>query len=143
MNQLQNLEIVQENRAAFRETMHEFGITEEYISLLVETFYSRIREHQELGPIFNHTIDGNWEIHLAKMKTFWSSIALKTNTYKGKPMPAHQKLSGVSHKNFEDWLSLFRQTLEDTAPNEKVVEVFMCHAHTIAPRLESMMKIVD
>ena len=52
------------------------GIDEAYISLLVDTFYERIRDHAVLGPIFAEKIGDNWGPHLARMKDFWASVAL-------------------------------------------------------------------
>ena len=65
---------------------------------------------ERLAPIFIHQTSGNWEDHLAKMKTFWRSVLLRSGEYKGKPVPAHQRLDGVSTEDFEEWLNLFTKT---------------------------------
>lgn len=59
------------------------GIDETYISLLVESFYDRVRKDPELGPIFARAIPGDWGPHLAKMKDFWASVALGDTRYDG------------------------------------------------------------
>lgn len=92
-----------------RTPLHE-EITEELIEQLVLSFYDRIRSHQELGPIFNGVIKDNWPTHLAKMCQFWRSIALKTGEYKGRPVPKHIAIPGMTPAHFTSWLSLFRET---------------------------------
>ena len=115
------------------------GIDEAYISLLVDEFYSRIRAHDVLGPIFNEAIGNRWDAHLPRMKSFWASVALNTGTYSGKPVPAHQSLTAVQQSHFGIWLALFRQTLEDTAPSAEAVSYFMERAERIAESLQLAM----
>jgi len=43
---------------------------------------------------------------------FWSSVALVTGVYHGRPVPAHTPLP-VDRGHFERWLDLFRQTARD------------------------------
>lgn len=117
----------------------EMGIDDAYIDLLVETFYQRIRAHALIGPIFEAEIGDNWAPHLARMKDFWASVALNAGRYSGKPVPAHQKLTGVEPWHFNIWLSLFRQTLEDTAPTPAAVPYFMERAERIAESLQLAM----
>lgn len=139
---LQPIAEAQAARVLAREEMEALGISEEFISTLVETFYTRVRAHPDLGPIFAREIGDHWDPHLAKMKRFWSSIILRTNTYDGRPMPAHIKLEGVSQNNFTQWLHLFWSTLSDLSPNPEVVQIFHSRAETIAARLSSMMNLV-
>ena len=115
------------------------GIDEDYISVLVDTFYDRIRSHEVLGPMFSDTIGSNWEPHLEKMKKFWSSVARNTGQYNGKPVPAHQKLAQVRQQDFAIWLDLFRQTLADTAPTPEAADYFMERADRIARSLQMAM----
>lgn len=115
------------------------GIDEDYISVLVDTFYDRISSHQVLGPIFADAIGSNWQPHLDKMKQFWSSVARNTGQYSGKPVPAHQKLTQVQQQHFAIWLDLFAQTLADTAPTPQAADYFMERAQTIARSLQMAM----
>ena len=96
--------------SSFRRTSLHPTITQEQISALVDQFYSEIREHPRLGPVFNKHIDGHWRPHLAKMKSFWRSVLLRTGEYKGKPVPVHQKLEGIDTADFAEWLALFAKT---------------------------------
>lgn len=115
------------------------GITEAYISALVDAFYNRIKAHDRLGPIFDGEIGDHWEAHMPKMKQFWSSVTMNTGLYSGKPVPAHTKLEGVTAEDFEIWLGLFKQTLEDTAPTPEAVPYLMERAERIAKSLQLAM----
>jgi len=81
-------------RQAVIDHAHKIGISDDYIDLLVESFYQRIREHPILGPVFNDAIGDNWPHHLAQMKNFWASVTLNSGRYSGQPVPAHKKHLG-------------------------------------------------
>jgi len=115
----------------------EIGITPDYISVLVDTFYDRIHAHEILGPIFKTAIGENWDLHLVNMKAFWASVTMNAGLYSGKPVEAHRKHSGtIESWHFEIWLGLFKQTLEDTAPTPESVDYFMIRAERIANSLK-------
>ncbi|MBI1361278.1 MAG: globin [Alphaproteobacteria bacterium] len=128
-----------ERREQIRARAASIGIDDAYISRLVDAFYDRIRVHPALGPIFEEVIGGDWGAHLARMKSFWASVALNAGAYRGKPVPAHQKLVRVQPGHFGIWLALFRQTLEDTAPTGEAVDYFMERANRIAESLQLAM----
>jgi hemoglobin len=125
-----------ERREEIQREAARLGIDDAYISLLVETFYERIRAHALLGPIFGHEIGDDWGPHLAKMKDFWASVAMNAGRYSGKPVPAHTKLTDLQPWHFGVWLGLFEQTLKDTAPHPEAVPYFMERARRIAQSLE-------
>lgn len=108
--------------------------SEAEIRTLVHSFYARIREDAELGPIFNGAIE-DWEPHLAKMCEFWSSVMLTTGRYKGQPMRAHLKLKQATPKHFDRWLMLFRETAEEVCAPE-TAERFVEKAARIAESLQ-------
>src|SRR3546814_13044660 len=83
--------------------------TEEEISTLVYSFYDRVRADAILGPIFNTHI-ADWDHHLKKMVSFWSSLMRGTGTYNGTPMPEHVVLPDLSAELIQRWLSLFHDT---------------------------------
>ncbi len=115
------------------------GIDQVFVSELVDTFYSHVRGHDVLGPIFGQNIE-NWEVHLPKMKAFWASVALGVSGYSGRPMPAHLKLRNeVNAEHFSEWLSLFRATLGELSSDEEVVAYFMVRAERIAQALQNAM----
>lgn len=91
------------------------------IRLLVDSFYSKIREDELLSPIFNEKIGDKWPIHLAKMYSFWQSILLDEPTYSGRPFPPHAKLP-VSKDHFDRWLQLFAMTINEYFKGPKADE---------------------
>ncbi len=109
------------------------GIDEALIDRLVEGFYQRVRTDALIGPIFAERID-DWGPHLVQMKLFWSSVALSTGVYQGRPMPKHLPLPIDAH-HFDRWLELFRQTARDLCP-PPAAEHFIERAERIAQSLE-------
>jgi hemoglobin len=47
------------------------------------------------------------------MVAFWSSVALMTGRYHGRPVPAHTPLP-IDAAHFARWLDLFRATAHET-----------------------------
>ena len=129
----------EERRVEIEAAASAMGIDEAYISLLVDTFYARIREHGVLGPIFADKIGGDWGPHLARMKDFWASVALNAGRYSGRPVPKHKALTSVEPGHFALWLALFRATLDDTAPTREAADYFMKRAERIAESLKLAM----
>lgn len=128
-----------ERRAKIRAHAAAMGIDEAYISRLVDAFYTQIRQHDVLGPIFNMAIGDNWDHHLPRMKHFWASVALNSGTYSGRPVPVHQKLTQVRAEHFAIWLALFRQTLIQTGASREATDYFMVRAERIAESLQLAM----
>lgn len=92
-----------------RQAVHP-SITERQVSDLVDNFYARVRDNPRLALIFGTQMRSDWDVHLPKMKAFWRSVLLKTGEYKGKPVPAHSRLTGVNADDFQIWLDLFADT---------------------------------
>src|SRR5690606_5556465 len=111
-NQLQGLPA---HIAAIRERaeveMKALGIDEAFIGELVETFYSRVLAHPELGPVFDARLSGRWPEHMAKMKSFWTAVAFRNGAYGGKPVQAHLGVAGITPGLFPQWLALFAAPL--------------------------------
>lgn len=107
--------------------------TEEEVSTLVYSFYARVRADTVLGPIFDAHID-DWDHHLKKMVSFWSSLLRGTATYQGAPMPKHIALPNLSAELFQRWLALFHDTTQ-TLPNRPFAERAEEFAHRIARSL--------
>jgi hemoglobin len=109
------------------------GIDEAMIERLVRAFYRRVVDDPLLGPIFAERI-GDWEMHIAKMCAFWSSVALMSGRYHGQPMTAHLPLP-VDTPHFDRWLTLFAATAHDLCPPAAAAH-FLERAHRIADSLE-------
>jgi hemoglobin len=109
------------------------AIDEALIDRLVEGFYERVRADPLIGPVFAERIE-EWGPHLAQMKLFWSSVALGTGVYQGRPMPKHLPLP-VDARHFDRWLELFEATARELGPPE-AAEHFIERARRIAESLE-------
>lgn len=94
--------------------MAETGLDEVVLTTLVHSFYDKVRADPVLSPIFAARIS-DWEPHLARMVTFWSSVALMTGCYHGSPVAKHAELP-VTWEHFELWLELFRETAVEVCP---------------------------
>ena len=121
-------------RAALVEQIRaETGIDEAMIARLVDGFYDRVRADPLLGPVFEARIS-DWGPHLEQMRLFWSSVALMSGVYHGRPMPKHLPLP-VDGRHFDRWLELFRQTARDLCP-PAAADHFIERAERIAESLE-------
>ncbi len=93
----------------------------EDIKLLVDSFYGKVREDELLAPVFNNRIGDRWPAHLEKMYKFWQTVLLKEHTYFGSPFPPHALLP-VNKKHFDEWLTLFYETVDENFTGEKAEE---------------------
>ncbi|WP_349361175.1 group III truncated hemoglobin [Stappia sp.] len=114
--------------------MIETGLDERVLRALVERFYDRIRRDAVLGPIFEARIT-DWAAHLDRLVAFWSSVALMTGRYHGRPVPAHARLP-VDATHFERWLALFRETAREICTPAGAAHV-IARAERIARSLNS------
>jgi hemoglobin len=96
--------------------MAETGLSPDLLRELVHRFYDRVRADAVLGPIFAARIT-DWAPHLDRMVAFWSSVALMTGQYHGRPVPAHTPLP-INAAHFDRWLALFRATATDICTPE-------------------------
>ena len=111
----------------------ETGIGEPMIARLVDAFYDRVRADPLLGPVFADRIT-DWGPHLEQMRLFWSSVALMSGVYHGRPMPKHLPLP-VDARHFDRWLELFEATAADVCPPAAAAH-FVDRARRIAESLE-------
>lgn len=88
----------------------------EDIDMLVRAFYSKVREDDLLGPIFNPMID-DWEAHFELLTNFWESNLYFRKTYQGDPLQKHID-ADIYHKgtinelHFGTWINLWYQTID-------------------------------
>lgn len=91
-------------------------VSEAEIAVLVDTFYGRVRQDEVLGPIFHRAIgegEAEWAAHLARLRDFWSSIALRSGRYHGDPFSAHLRLDQLAPSMFDHWLALFGSVCDE------------------------------
>lgn len=95
--------------------------TREDIKLLVDRFYDKVKADNLIGPIFSHV---DWPHHLPIMYNFWSSMLLGDQSYRGNPFQKHLPLP-LQTEHFDQWLTLFRETVRENFEGEKADEVVM------------------
>lgn len=97
----------------------------EDVSLLVHSFYAKIRKDELLGPIFNGNIpDDHWPAHLEKLTDFWESNLFGIFKFKGNPPAAHQRMDAneghtISQVHFGKWLQLWFETIDELFYGER------------------------
>ena len=121
-------------RSAKRAHAHSLGVSGRFISLMVETFYARVREDELLGPIFAERI-ADWPAHLERMKSFWRSILFNSGEFSGNPMAKHMALPGLEERHFVRWLQLFYANLEALETTPDAVTLVAARARAIADSL--------
>lgn len=126
-------EAASRREAVVRRIEAETGIDEAMIARLVDGFYDRVRADPLIGPVFEDRID-DWGPHLEQMRLFWSSVALMSGVYHGRPMPKHLPLP-VDARHFDRWLALFEATARDLCP-PAAADHFIERARRIAESLE-------
>lgn len=109
------------------------GLDEAMLDRVVRAFYVRVRDDEALGPIFEERIT-DWEPHLERMTAFWSSVALMTGRYHGRPLEKHMPLP-VESAHFARWLALFEETARELCPPEGA-DHLVERAHRIARSIE-------
>ncbi|HEY4155655.1 MAG TPA: group III truncated hemoglobin [Puia sp.] len=91
------------------------------IKKLVDAFYEKVRVDPKLAPIFNERIRDHWPAHLERMYRFWETVLLDGHSYLGSPFPPHASLP-VDQTHFEQWIKLFRETLDEYFSGKKADE---------------------
>ncbi len=115
------------------DVMQRTGIDEAMIRRLVHAFYAAVRADPLIGPIFtDHVAD--WDRHLGQMCDFWSSVALMSGRYHGRPMAPHIRI-GVETQHFNRWLALFEEVARRECADRAAAH-FVERAHRIAESFE-------
>jgi len=105
------------------------------IERFVDGFYSKVRENELLSPVFAAKIpDEAWPAHLERMYDFWNAILFAETGFQGNPMQKHLQLP-IEEKHFEQWLILFRQTIDELFEGAKADEAKI--------RAESIARIMN
>ncbi|ADV49238.1 group III truncated hemoglobin [Cellulophaga sp. E16_2] len=87
------------------------------VSVLVRSFYAKVRVDKVLGPIFNGIIT-DWETHLELLTDFWETQLFLKRKYHGNPIKAHNEVDkkmnyGVTPEHFGLWLNLWFETIDE------------------------------
>lgn len=109
------------------------------IELLVNRFYEKVVPDPLIGPFFTKVVHFSWEVHIPVMISFWETVLLGVQSYKGNPMVKHLELDALQHLDrvhFERWLYLWQQTVRELYAGEKA-EMAMDRAHSIAQIIQA------
>jgi hemoglobin len=82
------------------------------IILMVDTFYDKVNNHDQLSHIFNDFAKTDWEVHLPRMYDFWETLIFSTGKYKGSPFSKHVPLP-VDQSHFQSWIDIFESNLDE------------------------------
>jgi hemoglobin len=101
----------------------------------VDRFYSKVREDELLGPVFNEAV-ADWPVHLERLSAFWSSVMLTSGRYKGNPMAVHLKhRSSIRPEMFVRWLAIWSATARELL-SERAAAAVVAKADRIAESLQ-------
>jgi hemoglobin len=111
---------------------------------LVRTFYSRALGDPLIGWIFTDVAKLDVEAHVPVIASFWETILLGSQTYRGGAFAPHAALHmqiGLRPGHFERWLTLWHATVDDLFAGPRA-ELAKAHAtrvaHAFLGRLQSL-----
>mgnify|MGYP001627338326 CR=1 FL=1 len=111
----------------------------DHIEQLMRTFYAKAIPDAVIGHYFTQVIQMDLEKHLPVIIDFWETILFGIAKYKSNAIAVHQHLhakSAFEDKHFEQWIQLFRSTVDELFVGEKA-ELIKQRALSIA----TVMKI--
>ncbi|MBR10145.1 MAG: hypothetical protein CMP48_20950 [Rickettsiales bacterium] len=93
------------------------------IEILIDTFYEKVLEHEELSRFFSSAVL-NWDFHKKIFVSYWSKQILFTDTYEGSPLHRHidvdQKFErGFTKHHFDEWARRWVETIDILFEGEK------------------------
>jgi hemoglobin len=101
---------------------------------LVRAFYSRALEDPIIGWIFVDVAKLDVEEHVPVIASFWETILLGAQTYRGGAFRPHAVLhaqAGLRAGHFERWLALWRTTVDELFAGPRA-ELAKAHAERVA-----------
>jgi hemoglobin len=112
-------------------------LAKEDVSLLINEFYTRVREDPQLAP---HFADIDWDHHTPIIIDFWNMLLLGDQAYKGNPFAKHLRLT-LTTVDFQHWLQHFTTTVDSLFTGEKAEEAKM-RAQSIAGIFQHRMGLI-
>jgi hemoglobin len=101
---------------------------------LVRAFYARAMTDPMIGWIFVDVAKLDLEAHVPVIASFWETILLGSQTYRGGAFRPHAALHlrvGLRPGHFERWLTLWNATVDDLFAGERA-ELAKAHAVRVA-----------
>jgi hemoglobin len=112
---------------------HDIG-TRADCEALVRAFYGRALTDPILGFIFNDVAHLDLEAHVPKITSFWETILLGAQSYRGGAFAPHAALNQkvrLFPGHFERWLWLWRTTVDELFAGEHA-DLAKAHAERVA-----------
>lgn len=97
----------------------------EDIELLIDTFYSKVKEDDLIGVFFTEVIKLDWDEHIPTICDFWESTLFGTAEYNRNPMIKHIELNDkkeLTEAHFNRWLSIWEDTIRNNFEGKKADE---------------------
>jgi len=91
------------------------------IELLINRFYTKVKQDPVIGFIFNDIMKVNWEEHLPIMFDFWETLLLDKTTYTRNTMGIHFEINRkvkLEDIHFNRWIELFTGTVDELFSGE-------------------------
>ena len=85
------------------------------IDLIVDIFYHRLLNDEEMRPLFSKVLEQGLDHHLPIIGDFWESILLGNIVYKGNAMEKHLQLhqkTPLLPKHFIRWIDHWQNTID-------------------------------
>jgi len=112
-------------------------IERESVDSVVHAFYDKLRKHSELSHFFTHIEDfAQHEQHIAVF--WWWAMGGRTERQRPFDMNGRHQPLGLNERAFEQWLAIFRETLQEQLPLE-LAQAWFDLAQGIGVNLKRMM----
>ena len=114
----------------------------EDIAFLMNEFYSKMLNDDEIGYIFTDVAHLDLEKHLPSLTNFWENMLLNPNGYKKNVMDIHFQLNNKEKLlpiHFYRWLELLAETVNEHYKGEKAQRM-LNSANSIAGVMQFKLK---
>jgi len=126
------------NQANTEQSLYERIGGRDGLARLLNHFYSDVRQHALIGPIFNKQIH-DWPAHLKKIGSFWARLTGGPSDYSGQMPMKHFNL-GIEAQHFGAWLELWTFNCRSHFAETEAEEMIDL-AHEIGRRLKSILGV--
>lgn len=106
------------------------------IEILLRNFYATVREHPDLGPIFNRHVK-DWPSHLKTIGEFWALQTGGPSAYRGGMGAKHLPLR-LQPQHFTQWLAQWEQSCRLHFAEPEANEMIAL-AHQLGARLQGIV----
>jgi hemoglobin len=115
--------------------------TREDIEHLLTAFYTKVFKDKLISHFFIEVVPLHLEHHIPVIADFWEALLFNKHSYRKNVMEVHQHinaLSPIKKEHLDQWLLLFRETLDDLFAGEKT-ELAKQRAVSIATLMDIKM----